>query len=285
MVKRYIYSILILIILCPSWAIGQGQNAAYEDEGYTPVVAGPDEKLIMEIKIKMQEYIANMNDLIIAVSVYPADSLNALQRTYKMVDSKWNTYYQAEQMDIATSDELLNLVAQYQLLSQSASEALTKMDSEVNAQESFLNAKTFIIGIKPEYEEMYKEAMALQMINKLAPQLEKLKAKEQTIFADVETNYQQARSAASTNPKLAELMSEIDDDFFDIKNTSTAIQSAVYKPIIQRIKDKLLVAAAMAIIMMFVSMVVSKLQALKKARDMAKKFKSQFQNDQQYPTI
>ncbi|MCR5517586.1 MAG: hypothetical protein K6F17_03345, partial [Lachnospiraceae bacterium] len=112
-----------------------------------------------------------------------------------------------------------------------------------------------------------------------------LKTQEQVIFADIEANYQKAREAASVDPSLEKDMKDLDECYYDLKNMSTAIQAAVYKPLIQRIKDKLLIAAAMAILLMFVSMVTSKIQAIKKAREMAKKLKSQFQNDQEYPTI
>lgn len=283
MTKKCIYSILILFLLCPSWAAGQ--EAAHGEEAYTPVVAGPDDKMINEMKVKLQEYIADINDLVIAVSVFPIDSLPSLQRSYKIVDSKWQTYYQAVQMDIATSDELLELVARYQIINQAASEALGRLGNEAEAKQSFLKAKDFIVSKSGVYKKMYKEAMALQMIKQLAPQLEKLKAKEQVIFGDVEAHYQQARTAVATDSSLAKSLSRLDNYYFEIKTTSTAIQAAVYKPFIERIKEKLMIAAAMAIIMMFVTMIGARLQALKKAHDMAKKFKSQLQNNQDYPTI
>jgi len=267
------------------WVNAQEQNTTSAEVANATEIAGPDEQLIKEIEIKMQDYIADMNDLVIAISVYPPDSLLVLQRDYKVLETKWNTYYQAQQMDIATSDELLDLVAQYQLLSQSASESLSKVNTTVGAQKTFQEARDFIFSQHPVYDKMYKDAMALQMVPKLGPTLEKLKTQEQVIFSDIEANYQKARQAASVDPSLEKDMKDIDECYYELKNASIAIQSAVYKPFIQRIKDKLLIAAAMAILLMFVTMVTSKIQALKKARDMAKKFKSQFQNDQEYPTI
>ncbi len=285
MTQKCIYSILVLLMQCTLWVNAQEQNTAPAGEAYETEIAGPDEKLIKEMETKMQDYISEMNDLVIAISVYPPDSLQELQRDYKILDTKWNTYYQAQQMDIATSDELLDLVAQYQLLSQSASESLSKVNTTVDAQNTFQQALDFITSQHPVYDKMYKEAMTLQMVAKLGPKLEKLKTQEQVMFSDIEANYQKARQAASIDPSLEKDMKDLDECYYDLKNVSMAIQAAVYKPFIQRIKDKLLIAAAMAILLMFLTMVTSKIQALKKARDMAKKFKSQFQNDQQYPTI
>ncbi len=285
MTQKCIYSILVLLIQCSLWVNAQEQNTAPAGEAYETEIAGPDEKLLKEMEAKIHDYISEMNDLVIAISVYPPDSLQALQRDYKVLDTKWNTYYQAQQMDIATSDELLDLVAQYQLLSQSVSESLGKVNTTVDAQKTFQKAQDFITSQHAVYDKMYKEAMTLQMAAKLGPKLEKLKTQEQVIFADIEANYQKAREAASIDPALENDMKDLDECYYDLKNASTAIQAAAYKPLIQRIKDKLLIAAAMAIILMFVSMVVSKIQALRKAREMAKKFKTQFQNDQEYPTI
>ncbi len=281
---RNISIILVIIFWGATWTTVQGQDAAL-DANYTPQIAGPDEKLLEEMKIKIQDYIADMNDLVVALSVLPYDSLYNLQRAYMMADAKWKTYYEAQQMDIATSDELLDLVAQYRLVSQSASEALERMKAMSDAQSDFLKAQQFITDKEEPYKKMYKEAMALQMVQKMASRLDRLKAQEQALFAEIESSYQQARNAVAVDPTLAKSMSQLEETYLDLKTTSTAIQAAAYKPLIQRIKDKLLIGAAIAIVLMFVAMVTARIEAFKKAREVARKMKSQLMNNQDYPTI
>ncbi len=282
--RKRIYSILVCFLLGSLAFQAQGRSAAPVGE-YASETGVTDRQLLDETRLTLLEYITEMNDLLIALSVFPNDSLNTLQREYQKLDSKWNTYYEALLMDIASSKELLDLVAQYQQVNRSATEALDRMKTEAEAKNDFLQAEGFILSQKTVYATMYKEAMSLQQVKQLAPQLEKLKAKEQTIIVQVEEKYQQARKAVDTDPTLATAMEQLDDNYFELKNQSAAIQAAVYKSFIERIKDKLLVGAALAIIMMFISMITARIQAIKNAREMAKKFKSQFTSDNDYPTI
>ena len=69
---------------------------------------------------------------------------------------------------------------------------------------------------------------------------------------------------------------------------SKKIQETAYKPFIQRIKDYLIGFACVAILLLFVNMITTKLKALKVAREQAKKYKEMMQqngNPGGYPTI
>ena len=50
--------------------------------------------------------------------------MQTLNLTYNQLDVKWNTYYQAQQMDIANSEDLMNMVARIEELKQTVKDTL-----------------------------------------------------------------------------------------------------------------------------------------------------------------
>ncbi len=280
---RILYPLLLFLLSSMLLPAQEADNApaALPD----PLEEMNEEQLNEEIEAKLQQYLADISELLADVSECPPDSLLSKEQAYQKTVARWNTYYQAHQANIAKDDNLIELVAQYQALSVSTKEAIDKLGAQADSENNFFKAQDFIMQQVNVYEKMYKEARALSLSAKLAPKLDKLKTKEQVLFAEIDANYQQARQAADLSPALSKQMKALEEKYLEIKSHSDKIKAAVYKPFIQRIKDKLLITAAVAIILMFVSMIVSKLQAIKKAREMAKKYQSQFQNNNDYPTI
>ena len=81
-------------------------------------------------------------------------------------------------------------------------------------------------------------------------------------------------------------MQALTEQYISLKTQSAQIQETVYKPFIERAKDYLLGMAAVAIVLMFVNAVVTKLKMLQQARENAKKYQDMLnQNNQDYPTI
>jgi Tfp pilus assembly protein PilO len=119
----------------------------------------------------------------------------------------------------------------------------------------------------------------------LAPRLEALKAKEQLKFADVQSNYDKAKEAVAVFPGLSKRMEKIETRYIQLKSMSGKIQEMAYKPFIERIKDYLLGFAAVAILLMFANLAMSRLKSIKQARDQAKKLRDTLQGKQDYPTI
>ena len=87
-------------------------------------------------------------------------------------------------------------------------------------------------------------------------------------------------------PGLHQRMAEIEQRYIALKANSEKIQSAEYKPLIQRAKDYLLGLAAVAILLMFINMLSSKVQSFMKARESMKKMKEMMNDGNNfYPTI
>jgi hypothetical protein len=119
----------------------------------------------------------------------------------------------------------------------------------------------------------------------LAAQLEKVKAEEQSLTAEVDKYFAQAKEAAASFPGLQLRMKAMENKVFELQTVSAKIQEMAYKPFIQRVKDYLMGLACVAILLMGLNLLKSKLAMVKQARDQAKKLKSLQNGQHNYPTI
>jgi hypothetical protein len=106
-------------------------------------------------------------------------------------------------------------------------------------------------------------------------------------FADVSAHYTKAKEAVGLMPVLAPRMAALDEKYISLKAMSEKIQAMAYKPFIQRIKDYLLGFAAVAILLLFFNLLVSRLVAVKKVYKSMKQYKNLLKTNEQenYPTI
>lgn len=219
------------------------------------------------------------------VKVY-SERVQLMCQNYNTIDVKWNLFYQANQQEIAQDEELMEVVAGLQEMKQALADSLSAKRQSMGALKDFMEADAFIIGKISIYKSLSRKAFELSLINKLKPQLEKLKAKEQLLFSEVQTHYDKAKAATAVIPGLTGRMRVVEEQFINIKSTSEKIQAMEYKPFVQRIKDYLLGLAAVAIIIMFMNAAFSRFKAWKQMRDNMKKY-SDMMNGQgnNYPTI
>ena len=199
--------------------------------------------------------------------------------------SRWDAYSQAQQVYIAENDSLLSKLAEVQQMKQMVTDTLASRQLQYDQLSAFAKAEVFIWSQDKIYQKLYKQAVQYSLSGKLAAKLEKVKAAEQAEFADVTKYYEQAKAAADAFPGLKIRMKGIDEKYFQLQTVSTKIQEMAYKPFIQRIKDYLMGLAAVAIVLMFLNMVRSKLKALKAAREQAQKMKDMMNGQHNYPTI
>ena len=199
--------------------------------------------------------------------------------------SRWDAYSQAQQVYIAENDSLLSKLAEVQQMKQMVTDTLASRQLQYDQLSAFAKAEVFIWSQDKIYQKLYKQAVQYSLSGKLAAKLEKVKAAEQAEFADVTKHYEQAKAAADAFPGLKIRMKGIDEKYFQLQTVSTKIQEMAYKPFIQRIKDYLMGLAAVAIVLMFLNMVRSKLKALKAAREQAQKMKDMMNGQHNYPTI
>lgn len=213
------------------------------------------------------------------------DRIRALNAALNSFTVRWNTYSQAQQVYVADNDDLLNKVAQIQQIRQAVADSMAARQQQYDQLTAFCKAEQMIYGNDKTYRQLYKQAAQLSLSPKLAGRLEKVKAEEQALFADIQTNYAQAKTAAEAFPGLKLRMKGMDSKFFELQSVSTKIQEMAYKPFIQRIKDYLFGLAAVAILLLFFNLMSSKLKVIKQARDKAKSLKDMASGQHNYPTI
>jgi hypothetical protein len=80
-------------------------------------------------------------------------------------------------------------------------------------------------------------------------------------------------------------MTAMENKVFELQTVSAKIQEMAYKPFIQRVKDYLMGLACVAILLMGLNLLKSKLAQVKQARDQAKKMKEMMNGQHNYPTI
>lgn len=220
------------------------------------------------------------------VSVY-TDRVIEITRTLDALNLRWDTFCRARQDEIAEDDELMDVIANFQELKQAVSDTIESKRKAVQALKDFAKADQQIISQVPVYKQLNRKAFELSLMSKLAPQLERLKSREQLMFADIEQNYAQAKAAVGLIPDLAPRMKIVEEQYIGLKSTSESIQAMEYKPLIQRLKDYLIGLAAVAIIIMFLNLAKSKYNSLKQARQNLKKYNEMMKKGQggDYPTI
>ena len=214
--------------------------------------------------------------------------MNYLNQSYNTLDVKWNTYYQAQLMDIANDEELMEKVASFEGQKQVVKDSLDAKTQVVEAVMKFVEADKYIISQVSVYKSLYKKAYQLSLLQKLAPQLEKVKAKEQIVFGELQKNYEQAKASTELVPTLSKRMDVLDSQFVIMKSVSEKVQALEYKPFVQRVKDYVLGFAAVAIILLFLNGILTKFNAYRDKVANLKKYKEMMNNQGQgtnYPTI
>ena len=214
--------------------------------------------------------------------------MNTYNQRYNSLDVMWTTYTQAQQMDIANDEDLMTMVANIEAKKQSVKDTLDAKTEMVKAISDFVEADQFIMSQVNVYKKLYERAFKLSLLKKLAPQLEKAKAREQLVFEKLQASYNSAKAATELVPSLQPRMNVLDEQFVVMKSVSEKVQALEYKPLFQRVKDYIMGLAAVAIILLFVSMMLTKYKAykdkvanLKKVNEMMNKQGK----DNQYPMI
>lgn len=272
-------------------------------EAETPVPTDVAE-LKAEIELRLSQFSDELNQMLVvgqmnfsvdgsvgvsqSVVNAMAERLKSLNQSYNALDVKWNTYYQAQQMDIANDEELMNKVAGLEALKQTVKDTLDSKTLSVESIIKFADADKFIISQVAVYKNLYQKAYKLSLLKKLAPQLEKVKAKEQLVFTELQTHYDQAKASCEVVPVLSKRMKVLDEQYVVMKSVSEKVQALEYKPFFQRIKDYVLGVAAVAIILMFFNLAFAKFKAYRDKVKNLSKYKKMMDNQGQgtkYPTI
>ncbi|MBO5705544.1 MAG: hypothetical protein J6S05_00840 [Bacteroidaceae bacterium] len=241
---------------------------------------------MLELEGKLLLFVDKIDAISADVTYANLEQLAKAEKEITSIDNKWNMFTQAYQLDIALDEKLLNLVTRYQEDKQQLTDTIQFLKHRLESFDAFMAAEIYIERQKEPYNKRLEEAKRYSQMEKLAPMLEKLKAKEQQFFAELEKNYEKAKEAAQTYDLLQDRMKKLEENYIELKIISDTIQATEYKPFIERIKDYLLSFAAVAIILMFINMVHAKIQSYKQLRKSAEEYKKALMgNDEETPSI
>ena len=308
---RYIMMGLLTLTLLVSLMAQQqavppqkGNAAATTPEENPAELSAAEQALILEIKSRLSQFSDDFQQLQMAgsMSLDPDAKLginknfvsalegrmNTYNQRYNSLDVMWTTYTQAQQMDIANDEDLMTMVANIEAKKQSVKDTLDAKTEMVKAISDFVEADQFIMSQVNVYKKLYKRAFKLSLLKKLAPQLEKAKAREQLVFEKLQASYNSAKAATELVPSLQPRMNVLDEQFVVMKSVSEKVQALEYKPLFQRVKDYIMGLAAVAIILLFVSMMLTKYKAYKdKVANLKKvnEIMNKQGKDTQYPMI
>ena len=284
---------LFIIFLCmlPSVAWAQGDVLTEEELDSTYADINEHMQLFQEELIQLNALSKFRMDIDMEMPLTEplldvvSERLKALTSALNSFSTRWSTYSSAQQVYIADNDSLLNRVAVIQQMQQAVTDTLASRQQQRDNLVAFSTAEKFIWGQDKAYRALYKQAVTYSMSPKLAAKLEKVKAEEQTLTADVEKYYGQAKEAATAFPGLELRMKAMENKVFELQTVSAKTQEMAYKPFIQRIKDYLMGLACVAILLMGVNLLKSKLKVIKQTREQAKKMKEMMNGQHNYPTI
>ena len=290
-IKKNLWLLFIFVCMLPSVAWAQEEMSAEEelDSAYTDINEHMElfqEELIqlnalcrfrMDIDMEMP-----LNEPLLDVV---SERLKSLSLALNSFSTRWDTYSAAQQVYIADNDSLLNRAAVIQQMRQAVTDTLALRQQQRDQLVAFSTAEQFIWSQDKNYRQLYKKAVQYSATSMLAAKLEKVKAEEQALTADVNKYYSQAKEAATAFPGLQLRMEAMENKVFELQTVSAKIQEMAYKPFIQRIKDYLLGLACVAILLMGLNLLKSKLAMVKQASDQAKKLKGLTGGQHNYPTI
>ncbi|MBR6065617.1 MAG: hypothetical protein IKP57_04255 [Paludibacteraceae bacterium] len=289
LIKRYIL-LLLLCLSIPLAAEEANEEQQYSLQFQTEMRAQLD-KLTAELDLlaedtKKQTTITD-KDLKTAYSVRTLEAkAQRLNHRMQSLNVKWDAFNASYLGFISENDTLMELMAKAQLLKQSLSDTITAQQTKCQAIRDFLAAEQIVLTQDSMYNRIYKQAFRLSFIQKLTPQLEKLKAKEQAHFTPIQEAYDKAKAAASSVPQLKERAELLSESFFTIKSRSEKIQQMQYMPLMQRFKDYLIGFACFAVIFMLFNNLTTKWQAAKQKKEALKKQAEMLRKQQNdYPTI
>lgn len=245
------------------------------------------EELLLEMSERMEGFLSELTELSEDIpQTKTANALAAVRRRLTSLNVRWDAYNTLMQMDIAQSELLMELVAQFQTSQQQVTEAMDQQQLVLEAIVRFREVERQFPNYEKRYEELEQEAISYSLIAKTADLLAQVKGKEQLLFQEVDQQFMAAKEAVALVPALTTEGTRLENRYLVLKQKSEAIQAAAYKSLIERIKDYVMTFAAVAIILMFFSMVQSKLKALKAARENAKQYQEMLQkNNSEIPTI
>ena len=265
--------------------------------------AALDKLARLEIQARLEQYVDEMDRIrdasVARLPVSPdvqltpgyirtlGNRLKNVESNRKSLEIRWNNYLPVQQAAIAQDETLMSYVERFELLKQEATDSLEVRKQMVQSLQDFVTAQNLMVSLDSTYNTLGKKAFQLSLTSKTATLLEREKKKEELLFASVQEKFDKARMAGDFHLVSSTRMEALEDAYAGLKHKSDTIQAMTYKPLIQRLKDYLLSLAAVAVLLMFISMLRAKIKAAKDAREQMKQYKEamKLNGTDEYPTI
>lgn len=192
--------------------------------------------------------------------------LKLLEGKHRSISKRYELWSAKNADALAESDVLALLVEQYSELSQNCADSIAAEGIRAQMRIDYKSGWTFLDSKKALYDEMIEQAKSLSVVQQTAEQLKKLQAKEKMEFAQIQSKFDLAHTAAQTLPGYEGMCTQLEDLYQDLQAKSTTIQDAKYVPFITRIKDYLIGLACVAMILNFLNMVKTKIDTAKQLK-------------------
>lgn len=240
----------------------------------------------LAIEWRMTNDLNDLRSLMSEIRLASQRRLNTFTNQLARMKVKTDVYCQAQQEYIAMDDSLMNLMATYYEVWQMADDSVRNQQIRLQAQVTYEQSERFILRQDTALQRYQEQAKLYSKSSHTANQLEAVKGQELLLWNDIESRFSAAREAVETNTTLKKKLEKLETVYLRQKALSNEIQSIEYKSPLERAKDYLLSIAAIGIILMFLNVVVSKIQVYKQVRKNAKKMKEMMRNTNgDYPQI
>ena len=224
--------------------------------------------------IRSAYFIRNMNS-----------KVQSTDRRLKAFNVRWEAFNAANQAFISDHEDLMDKMTAMQLRLQAANDTLAMQQQRCAAIKDFVAAEEYILAQDSVYEARYKQALAMSFVQKLTPQLEKLKATNQAQFEALQEQYDKTKAAYELVPQLQDRADIVNECYYTIKAKSDKIQEMKYMPLLERVKEYLTSLAYVAVILILINMLTAKYKAAKQTKEALEKQAKLIKKENQYPTI
>ncbi|MCF0218957.1 MAG: hypothetical protein HUK14_04170 [Muribaculaceae bacterium] len=284
--KRLLSTAFVTIALC----IGLTTIVAQEPQFAPPavnvaddVVYGPSED---DLDMQMKGYLYDLTLLKMEVPVANKARLENILASLKRINAKFDILMQSNQDLVAADSALMEIMSQYREQSADIEQYINTQITNRDNSVQFAEIEKYFKGQDSIYSKYKDQATALSLVQQTAKQLAALKKDELLTRQEMDAKYAAASSIAEQSPLLKERMETIRASYNDLAAISDEVQATEYKPFLARIKDYLMSFAAVAVILMFVGLLTTKIKAAKDLRKQAKKLKQlERQQNNDYPSI
>ncbi len=232
---------------------------------------------IFDANIEVQYFLSNLERLQMQISQADQDDVEHLKDEMWKVGLKWDIcYFNIESLAL-NNEELLDGVVEVNNKVTQTRERLETCEKFWESSKRYEELMGKLEESKSHYERLEMQAQKLSLAEQTASELEELKAAEQMTFSTVERRFNEANIIVEEFPEI-DAEGNMEQLYSQILILSDNVKAAEYIPLLDRMKEYLYNLAAVAILLMFASMIQTKIAAAKALKENAKSLEKLKQN-------